>query len=154
MIDILEIPVLSEREKLTHQLFEGIESDFDRKYRGFRHLECTLNDDETFSVYFYILDHFIGQEAYVLWDRMIPKSPFCWFVYDNEQPEFSEMYNAYINRFRTPLLLVSPESGSIPEGPPGNEAENPFSNHVNIQYDPENEAYLRYLISQSIEKVL
>lgn len=107
MIEILEIPVIQlllDKAKET-DFEELIQGELDRNYDGFRHIEKMIN--EKTSVYFYFLENAVDKDDYGVWDRVIPRAPFCLILFDWDHPDIDRVISAYQDRFSTPLIFVS-----------------------------------------------
>ncbi len=153
MIDVLEIPILAHLEKLPLGLLEHIPKSSDRNYRGFRHIEYELHPDKE-SIFFYLLAHFEGLEGYHLWDRIIPRSPFAWLVFDWDEPQIEKLYENYQKRYETPLIFITwqPQAEIDPR-----QSDHPIlkANAQNILfYESNDAAAVNQLIARSLHKIL
>ncbi|MBN2424273.1 MAG: hypothetical protein JXR46_08715 [Calditrichaceae bacterium] len=107
MTEILEIPVISLVSKPESESdFESlIKGEIDRNYEGFRHIEKTIKDNK--SIYFYMLGNAVETDDYSVWDRIIPKAPFCLVLFDWDHTDFDRIITIFKNRYQTPLNFIT-----------------------------------------------
>lgn len=104
MINILEIPVIQNVFDLESEFTELLPVSSDRTYNGFRHIECKLSDE--YTIFFYILDREETIANKYVWDRLIPKAPFCLFLISWDNAKLDAVYERYLNSYSTPLIFL------------------------------------------------
>ncbi len=112
MCEIIEIPVFKSTEEENILLFKGQNFINDRTYDGFRFLEYALNEIQ--SIYFYLIEPFNEQNNNNIWDRVIPKAPFCIYLYDFDDILIKKFYQDY-SHYETPLFLAVKKEDELNE---------------------------------------
>jgi len=101
--EIIEVPVFKPTEEENILFLQGKNYINDKTFEGFRFIEYALNDIQ--SIYFYFIELFNEQKNTYIWDRVIPKSPFCLYLYDSDDNSLKKFYDDY-QSYETPLFLA------------------------------------------------
>ena len=152
MIDILEIPIVAINSDQANDFLESLPVESDRSYKGFRHLEFRLTSEK--CIYLYLLENFPEKDNYYIWDRIIPKAPFCLFLFNWEDPAFADFYDYYKKRYETPLLFAAPK---LEEEADLSDIEDEILKNENnriIFYEGQDENSVKSAIKQALQFVL
>jgi hypothetical protein len=143
--EIIEIPVFKVAEGDNKPLFSGQKFISDKTYEGFRFLEYALTDRHSF--YFYFIEFPGEQNNRYLWERIIPKSPFCLYLYDADDKSVNKFIQEY-SRYKTPVFLAAEKDTEL-----SHEILSLFNDKV-ARYDISQENYFNVFFREILEKLV
>lgn len=147
MIEIIEIPIISVMAEINSRFIPLLKADMEKSYEGFRHFIGEVSSGKT--IYYYLLDDTLQTGDYSIWDRIIPRAPFCILVINSPDENFEELYKNYQLRYSTPALLLMPKKADD-TGSTQTEWNN---EQINI-FDPEDADGLRKIITDTMRSLL
>jgi len=143
---IIEIPVLITQPRQAALFFGDLDFKQYSAAAGFKYAVYDVSKD--LQAYFYLLEDFLESMDLSVYDRIIPKAPFVWMLFEYQNKEFDRLIEKYSKYYSTPFFKTAPHSS----GDFQNENDEPNEDLDVLYYDSHIDDPVRQILKLSLDK--
>jgi len=107
VIEILEIPFFATEFDHGYEFFREYSFLTENSNSGYRYFSLELSENK--HILFYLMEIKDSNANVNLFDRLIPKAPFCFLLLEGETFIVNNFYESYKERYNTPMICLVPQ---------------------------------------------